>query len=120
MENKKELLTTFLDHIKDEYGVHFFPIDGTKEYNNEYIVDNFMESYSSNDGSDFDIDVEPILRDGSLRRNRIDLCRPAENAIRTAVDEVEKMGAHPTLTDIVNELHAVREKLADHIDGIKR
>lgn len=51
------------------------------------------------------------------RRNRIDLCTPAENAIRTAVDEVEKLGAHPTLTDIVNELHAVREKLADYIDA---
>ena len=51
------------------------------------------------------------------RRNRIDLCTPAENAIRTAVDEVEKLGAHPTLTDIVNELHAVREKLADYVDA---
>ena len=51
------------------------------------------------------------------RRNRIDLCTPAENAIRTAVDEVEKIGAHPTLTDIVNELHAVREKLADYVDA---
>jgi hypothetical protein len=51
------------------------------------------------------------------RRNRLDLCTPAELAIYDAVQAVEKAGAHPLLTDAVNLLAQAREKVADYVDG---
>lgn len=52
------------------------------------------------------------------RRCRIDLMTPAELAIRNAVEEVEKVGADPRLTDSVVLLSAAQTRLADFIDGI--
>ena len=50
---------------------------------------------------------------------RIDLLRftPAEKAIYDAVQEVEKVGAHPLLTDAVILLGQAREKVADYVDS---
>jgi len=58
------------------------------------------------------IDIE-----GFPRRNRLDHNTPAEMAIRAAVDAVEKVGAHPLLTEIVMNLDRAREKLADYVDA---
>lgn len=51
-----------------------------------------------------------------LRRNRLDLCKPSELAIATAVEQVEKMGASVKLTDAVTKLNEARELVADFID----
>lgn len=53
---------------------------------------------------------------GIPRRNRLDLNTPAELAIRVAVDEVEKVGAHTLLTEAVILLGHAREKVADYVD----
>ena len=50
------------------------------------------------------------------RRVRLDHSTVAELAIRTAVYEVEKLGAHPLLTDAVILLDQAREKVADYVD----
>ena len=50
------------------------------------------------------------------RRNCIDLMTPAELAIRTAVEEVEKVGADPWLTDAVILLSQAQAKVADYVD----
>ncbi|WP_340112641.1 hypothetical protein [Maribellus mangrovi] len=50
------------------------------------------------------------------RRNRLDLCKPSELAIVTAVEQVEKMGASVKLTDAVTKLNEARELVADFID----
>lgn len=57
------------------------------------------------------------LVNGIRRRNRIDLCTPAENAIRAAIQAVESMGADERLTDIIIDLDRAREKLADYVDA---
>lgn len=54
--------------------------------------------------------------DGFPRRNRLDLCTPAELAIRAAVEAVEAAGAHPLLTDAVILLQQAREKVADFVE----
>ena len=50
---------------------------------------------------------------------RCDLLRntPEELAIRSCVEAVERLGAHPLLTDTVSLLYDARMKLADWIDG---
>lgn len=53
------------------------------------------------------------------RRNRVDLWTPAEKAIQAAVDEVEKAGADPLLTDAVILLSQARSKVADYVDKQK-
>lgn len=58
-----------------------------------------------------------MTHDQIPRRVRRDLCTPAENAIRAAVDAVETLGAHPLLTDAVIMLDKAREKVADYIEG---
>lgn len=52
------------------------------------------------------------------RRNRLDLCTPAEMAIYNAVQEVEKLAADVRLTDAVTLLQQAREKVADFIDDV--
>jgi len=54
--------------------------------------------------------------DGLIRRMCVSSQTPAERAIQLAVDEVEKIGADPILTDIVTTLGNAREKLADFIE----
>lgn len=39
-----------------------------------------------------------------------------ELVIREAIDQVEKLGAHPLLTDTVVLLDQARQKLADYVD----
>lgn len=50
------------------------------------------------------------------RRNRFDLMTPEEKSIYEMVGEVEKLGAHPLLTDCVVLLDEARAKLADWVD----
>lgn len=50
------------------------------------------------------------------RRVRLDLNQPAELAIRKAIKEVEKIGAHPKLTEAVILLNNAFERVADFID----
>lgn len=54
--------------------------------------------------------------DGRRRRWCAEYQIQAERAIQNAVDEVEKLGADPVLTDIVVALGNAREKLADFIE----
>jgi hypothetical protein len=51
------------------------------------------------------------------RRNRLDLCTPAELAIFKAMEEVEKIGADVKLTDAIIKLQEARNLVADFIDG---
>jgi len=51
------------------------------------------------------------------RRNRLDLNTPAEKAIYDAIQEVEKAGADPKLTDVVVMLGKAKDLLSDFIDG---
>lgn len=50
------------------------------------------------------------------RRIRLDLMTPEELGIYNMVGEVEKLGAHPLLTDVVVLLAEARNKLADWVD----
>lgn len=50
------------------------------------------------------------------RRNRIDLNKPAELAIRKAMEEVENLGADEKLTDAVVKLDEAFNLVADFID----
>lgn len=54
--------------------------------------------------------------EGHPRRIRIDLATPAEAAIRNAMTEVEKAGAHPRLTDAVILLQQALDAVADFVD----
>lgn len=51
------------------------------------------------------------------RRARLDLNTKAELAIHNAVQEVEKAGADPKLTDAINLLQKARELVADYVDS---
>lgn len=50
------------------------------------------------------------------RRIRLDLMTPEELAIYNMIGEIEKLGAHPLLTDVVVLLAEARSKLADWVD----
>lgn len=50
------------------------------------------------------------------RRNRFDLFTPAEKSIYDAIQEVEKIGADPKLTDIVVMLSKAKDLLSDYVD----
>lgn len=50
------------------------------------------------------------------RRIRLELMTPEELAIFNMVGEIEKLGAHPLLTDVVVLLSEARSKLADWVD----
>ena len=51
------------------------------------------------------------------RRSRLDLNTPAEKAIYDAIQEVEKIGADPKLTNIVVMLGKARDLLSDFVDS---
>jgi hypothetical protein len=51
------------------------------------------------------------------RRNRLDLCTPAEIAIFQAMQEVEKIGADVKLTKAVTLLAEAKECVADFVDN---
>ena len=50
------------------------------------------------------------------RRNRLDLNKPAELAIRNAMSEVEKLPADAGLTEAIISLQNAFERVADFID----
>lgn len=51
------------------------------------------------------------------RRNDVLRWTAAERAIQAAVDEVERAGAHPLLTDAVVLLSEAQARVADYVDG---
>ena len=55
--------------------------------------------------------------DGVPRRNRLDLCTPAEIAIFNTIQEVEKVGASEGLTEAVILLDKARNLVADFVDN---
>lgn len=57
-----------------------------------------------------------VMVDGFPRRCRLDLSEPAETAISIAIQEVEKMDAHPMLTHAVILLGDARDKVSDFVD----
>jgi len=71
------------------------------------------------------VDVEQIEEIGDCemseinampRRSCVDLFTPAETAIYEAMVAVEKVGAHPLLTDAVVLLGQARGKVADYVE----
>lgn len=56
-------------------------------------------------------------KDGFPRRNDILLSTGEENAIREVVNQIEHLGAHEWLTDVVVQLDRAREALADWEDA---
>lgn len=50
------------------------------------------------------------------RRARVDQWTPVEKTINEAVQSVERVGAHPWLTEAVTLLQAAQSKVADYID----
>lgn len=56
------------------------------------------------------------MNDKIQRRSRMDLWTPAEKAIYDAMQEVEKAGAHPKLTEAVSLLSKAKETLSDYVD----
>lgn len=50
------------------------------------------------------------------RRNQINLLTKEELAIIKVMQEVEKLGADPLLTEVIDLLSQAREKLADFVD----
>lgn len=55
--------------------------------------------------------------DGWPTRSDMQQWSPAEHAIFNAVQEVEKAGADPALTDAVNLLQKARDRVADYYEG---
>ena len=51
------------------------------------------------------------------RRIRLDLNTPAELAIHNAMQEVEKVGADPKLTEAVILLSKAKELVSDYVDS---
>lgn len=59
----------------------------------------------------------PRVVGGFTRRSQIQLLTPVELAIYTTMQETEKLGAHPALTDVINLLSQARERLADWVEN---
>jgi hypothetical protein len=53
-----------------------------------------------------------------IRRSRIDLLTPAETAIRSAIADVESVGADVRLTDAVTLMSAAQTRVADYVDKV--
>jgi hypothetical protein len=53
------------------------------------------------------------------RRDYVDLWTPAEKAIYDAMQYVELAGSSPELTEAVVLLGKARDKVSDHVDGVK-
>jgi len=60
--------------------------------------------------------ITSVMSDQIPRRVRLDQMTPEELAIYNLVGEIEALGAHPILTDVVNLLGRARGKLADWVD----
>lgn len=52
------------------------------------------------------------------RRNQLDKCVPAELAIFTAMEEVEKAGADLKLTSAIMKLQEAKELVSDFVDKV--
>lgn len=50
------------------------------------------------------------------RRTRLDLMTESEKAIYNAMQEVEKVGAHPKLTEVTTMLSKAKDLLGDYLD----
>ena len=50
------------------------------------------------------------------RRNRLDLLKPAEVSIHSALVEVERLGADERLTEVVTLLSKAKDLVGDYID----
>ena len=65
--------------------------------------------------------MNDVVQGGAVRsyarRSRIDLQTPAEQAIRDAVDAVERAGCDRLLTEAVVLLQQARDKVADYVDA---
>lgn len=57
-----------------------------------------------------------LTTNGFPRRAKMDEWTPAERAIYDAMQAVEKVGAHPLLTDAVILLSQARDKVADYVE----
>lgn len=57
-----------------------------------------------------------MTENGMLRRNCQYLYSPAERAIWDAKAAVERVGAHPLLTETINLLRAAQERVADFVE----
>lgn len=55
-------------------------------------------------------------KNGIPRRNCLYLCTPAERAIYETIQEVEKVGAHPLLTEAVILLGQAKERVANFVE----
>lgn len=64
------------------------------------------------------VDVQIFGKNEIPRRNRIDQLHPSEYKLYEAGQEIETLGASELLTSIVVDLNNLRNKLADHFDGI--
>lgn len=64
--------------------------------------------------------VEKSKPYGVPRRIRLDLLTPAELAVYEAVQAVERLPAHPALTEVVCTLQTARERLADYVDAARK
>ncbi len=53
---------------------------------------------------------------GTPRRNQIFRLTPAEVDIYNVMQRIEKLGAHPLLTETINALSEARERLADWVE----
>ncbi len=53
------------------------------------------------------------------RRNNLEKCTPAERAIFTAMQEIEKAGADPMLTESITLLAKAKDLVGDYIDKQK-
>lgn len=65
---------------------------------------------------DLKTEMEARVRNEIPRRNQMLSWVPAEKIIHEAVQEVEKMGADPLLTDAVVLLSQAKSKVADYVD----
>lgn len=94
-----ELLFDFVNYYIDLHGIN-------KKYyiENETIVEEFLK-YKN-------MEIQ--------RRNQLDKCIPAELAIFTAMQEVEKVGADVKLTQAIQKLQEAKDLVSDYIDNPKR
>ncbi len=60
-----------------------------------------------------------ILKNGFPRRNCIDHYTSEELALREAIFAVERMGAHPLLTEAVMLIGAAKDKVSDFVELLR-
>lgn len=54
------------------------------------------------------------------RRNRLDLCTPIERELYEILNKIERIGAHPKLTDAVIAINEARSCIADYVDNLPK